>query len=67
MQNLPFFTAIAAGAIVLTTAFVGGLKNWKETAGKVVTVIAGTLLALLMAFVALVAIIVVSGKAGHPF
>lgn len=52
---------------MLTTALVGGIKNWKDITGKVVAVIAGTLLVLLVAFVAMVAIIVVSGQAGHPF
>ncbi|HUQ68963.1 MAG TPA: hypothetical protein VM165_05540 [Planctomycetaceae bacterium] len=67
MSNLPFITAVTTFAAVLIVAIVGGVRNWKDTAGKVVAVIAGVLLAALLAFVSLVALIVASGNAGHPF
>ncbi|MDZ4687624.1 MAG: hypothetical protein SH850_21345 [Planctomycetaceae bacterium] len=67
MSNLPFIAAVTTFAAVLIAAIVGGVKNWKDTAGKVVTIIAGVLLAALLAFVSLVALIVASGQAGHPF
>lgn len=66
-SNLPLFAVIAIVAAALIAAIVAGMQNWRTIGGKITVIVAGLLLLVLVAFVSLVAIIVVSGRAGHPF
>jgi hypothetical protein len=67
MANVIPIAAVALLALMLIAAIVNGARMWKDTAGKVVVVVAGVLLTGLMLFVTLVLVIVASSRAGHPF
>lgn len=67
IANLPFFTLIILTAAVLIFALVTGMQQRHTLGGKIMAIVAGLLLLLLAPFVSLVAIIVISGLAGHPF
>jgi hypothetical protein len=67
MSNLPFIIANALIAALLIAGFIGGLRIWRTVVGKVVVIIVGVLLLMHLAFLALVGIIIASGRAGHPF
>lgn len=66
-SNLPFMAVNVLVATLLVTSLVVGIQHRQTFGGKVAIGLAGTCLLLQGAFLSLVAIIVISAKAGHPF
>lgn len=66
-SNLPFIAVNVLVAAMLVWSLVIGVQNRQTVGGKIAIGLAGICLLLQGAFLSLVAIIVISAKAGQPF